>query len=192
MRHFLVVADYNDADYVSGVVAITDEEFEKFLPLMEAINDYQPYIYKHGVCYNNWDANRPDLYEKTAEQKYPQFSPELIDEFREKFLSMHNPAEDYGCSGFHSIISIQEVTLGNVYVKGAYSDVRDRQKEMVEEYYRRERELYGRGTPRDLYSMQPKYMTKEEKERCDKAWNLWLDYRPDLDRTEAEEHFDRY
>lgn len=188
MRHFIVTVDYNDADYVSDLVSVTEEEFQRFLPLIEAINDFQPYIYKLGVCYNNWETARPDLYEMTPEQKYPQFSEELIDDFRDKFTSIHNPEEAYG-GVFHSIISIQEVQLGKEYVRGDYQTLKSRNKEMVEEYHRRKNELYGFGTSRNLYVMQDKDKTEEEKERCRKAWNLWREYRPDLKDADIKDDY---
>ena len=187
MRHFLVTLDYNDADYVSDVIEITDEQFEKFLPLMEAINNFQPYIAKLGPVYNNWDSCRDDLYEMKAEQVYKNFDPALVQEFREVFCSIHNPEEPYNGGCFHTIVTIQEVTLGKVFVRGDYEAVKNRNKEMIDEYHKRWHDLYGFNGPRNLYTMQPKYMTDEEKERCITARNLWREYRPDLNEDEGAE-----
>lgn len=189
MRHFFVTLDYNDADYTSDLVSISEEQFQRFLPLMEAINNFQPYISKHGAVYNNWDSCRQDLYEMKAEQIYKDFDPALIQEFREIFCSITNPEEAYNGGCFHTIVNIQEVTLGKRFVRGEYEAVKNRNKETIDEYNKRWQELYGFDGPRNLYTMQPKYMTEEEKARCLKARNLWKEYRPDLNEETEEKDY---
>lgn len=181
MRTFLVTVDYNDADYVSDICTISEEDFQRFLPLIEAIENFKPYIYKFGVCYCNWDGPRADLYEKSAEELYSQFSPELINDFRSAFLSIHNPEEAYGAT-FHTIVNIQEIQLGKRYVNGEYQNIKDRNKEQVDEYYREHNRLYSykRKDGKALNCIPFKEMTPEENQMIKEASNLWRKYRPDV------------
>lgn len=181
MRTFLVTADYNDADYVSGITTITDEEFERFLPVIEAIQNFKPYLDAFGPNYSNWDSIRYDLGGMKPEELYPQFDEKLLEEFQEKFLSLHYP--DYEC-GFHSIINIQEITLGKRYVYGAYEDLKDRSLDMITEWNdkRKEYREYRRTDGKGLGSIPFKELTEEEIRIMEMDNNLWLDYRKDLDR----------
>lgn len=177
-RLFLVVCDYNDADYSSGIVEIEEEDFQKFLPLLKAINDFQPYISKHGAQYNNWEGNRPDLGEKTAEEVYSQFPPGLIEEFREKFLCIPNPVAEY-VRDFHTIVNIQEITLGKQYVDGEYKTLEGRNREKIEAYWNEHNEIYSYRRPSDgkpLNCIPFSEMTEEENELIRRADSLYLKY----------------
>ena len=80
MRYFFVKGDYNDADYASNIIQLTDEEFDKFKPLIDAIGSFQPYITEWQWEYSNWHG------EKTPEETYSQFPEELVKEFERKVL----------------------------------------------------------------------------------------------------------
>ena len=178
MRHFLVTCDYNDADYSSDIVDIEEEDFQKFLPLLKAINDFQPYISKHGVQYNNWEGNRPDLGEKTAEEVYSQFPPELIEEFREKFLCIPNP-EGGLVRDFHTIVNIQEITLGTRYVDGEYNTIKDRNREKIEAYWDEYNKISSYRRPSDgkpLDYIPFCEMTEEENQLIQDLHNLYQKY----------------
>ena len=177
-RLFLVTCDYNDADYSSDIVAVEEEDFQKFLPLLEAINNYQPYIYKYGVNYNNWEGCRTDLGQKTAEEVYSQFPAEMIQEFREKFLCIPNPEDAY-MRDFHTIINIQEVTLGKRYVNGEHKTVEGRNREKIEAYWNEHNEIYSYRRPSDgkpLNCIPFSEMTEEENELIRRADSLYQKY----------------
>lgn len=183
MRTFLVTADYNDADYVSGVVTITDEEFEKFLPVIEAIANFKPYVDAFGVNDCNWDAIRYDMGGKHPYEIYSQFPRELIEEFEDAFLSIHDP-EGFG---FHTIVSIQEVVLGKKYVDGSFKARRDDWDKLNKEIYDKlpDYHSYKRASDgKPINSIPFSKMTEEEMKILEHELNLWLDYRPDLNREE--------
>lgn len=90
MKKLVIVADHNDADYMTETSDITDEQLEKFIPLIEAIKTFKPYKVSSKSKLNwdhrhNWPGGeygyRPDLGEKSREEIYSQFSSELIEEF---------------------------------------------------------------------------------------------------------------
>lgn len=181
MKTFLVTADYNDADYMSHVVTISDEDFEKFLPLIEAIANFEPYIDAFGINTHNWDAIRYDMGGKRPEEIYPQFSEDLLDDFRDKFLSMYVPGE----MGFHSIINIQEITLGKRYVDGSYNKLRHKLDKEYQSHIPKEYYTYKRSSDRKPINCIPfSEMTKDELELIEKVDNAWLDFRPDLKRDD--------
>jgi hypothetical protein len=106
MKYISITIDTNDADYVTLMTKITDDEVAKFMPLIEAIKNFKPYtaVYEsqlsqkwtHGHNWpNNEYAPREDLGEKTVEDIYKGIKPELIHEFME-----------YVPAGSHSIKSI--------------------------------------------------------------------------------------
>ena len=181
MKTFLVTVDYGDADYISHAVTISDEDFEKFLPLIEAISSFEPYIDAFGANRNNWDAMRYDMGGKRTEEIYPQFSEDLLDDFRGKFLSVHDP----GGMGFHSIINIQEITLGKRYVDGnhnkwGYDLEKEYRSRIPKEYYTYKRNSDGKPINCIPFSE----MTKDELELIERKDNAWLDFRPDLNRDD--------
>ena len=63
MKKLYITADFNDADYSYRLIVIDEETFDKFLPLIEAINNFEPYVRRSrygGVDYNNWEGHRED------------------------------------------------------------------------------------------------------------------------------------
>lgn len=181
----LLVADYNDADYVEHVVEITKEDFNKFKPLIDAIENYQPYVTHHhfgSIDCHNWESWRQDLGEITVYEKYSQFSEEFIEEFIDVFFSgMHNPAEDIcgGLTGFHTIVKLENLKTDEVYISWNYKKMLDRRSQKCLDYEEERRKIYSYRRPKDgmpLNSIPFNEMTKEEKELIDSLDTLWMKY----------------
>jgi hypothetical protein len=112
----VVRGDSNDADFVTAITPVTQEELDYFAPLFEALKNFKPYKgmtdtkvhsgepHEHSHD-NNWPRGeygyRPDLGEKSPEELYG----ELAEEFDEKFV----PYDDNGC--VHDIVEIFVVKL---------------------------------------------------------------------------------
>lgn len=102
-----IVADTNDADYVTEVSKISDDELNKILPLIKAIKNFKPYTVKvrgtnwtHGHNFPDGEYSpRTDLGEKTINEIYSEFSEETIETFRDLV-----PTGEYG---IHTIESIK-------------------------------------------------------------------------------------
>lgn len=117
MKTLLVTVDTNDADYVNEVVEVDEKDLERFLPLIEKIKNFKPYSIEHEGKWDNWSWNfhnnfptgeclRGDLGEKHPKELY-----NLSDEDYEDFVEIFQLWG--GEWGFHTIVSIQEITLGN-------------------------------------------------------------------------------
>ena len=117
MKTILVTVDVNDGDYINEVVKISEETFDKFLPLIEKIKNFKPYkvVDRHGVTWahcNNFpcdNACRENLGEKTPMELYDITEAEF-EEFRDAF-SLYG--DDYG---LHTIVSIRDIQLGTVWL----------------------------------------------------------------------------
>ena len=182
MKKLLIVADYNDADYVKDIVKVEDSVFEKFLPFMNAINNFEPYVRRSsfgGVCEHNWISSREDLGEKNIYETYPQFTPEYIDEFIDIFTSgLHTPYDDCDC---HTIIEISDVVTDEKYVdwKQDWKACEKRYSPKVKEYLEKRAELYSYKRPSDgkpLSSIPFSEMNDYENELIHKLDTLWKDY----------------
>jgi len=115
----VVRGDYNDADFTTKITPITQEELEKFSPLIEAIKKFEPYKssvkvgspkdkpmeWKHN---HNWPRGeygyRQDLGEKTVTELYGELAEEFDDEY------VPNGGEQSGYS-LHTIVEIFVVKL---------------------------------------------------------------------------------
>jgi hypothetical protein len=115
----MVRGDSNDADFVTEITPITQEELDKFAPLFEALNNFQPYKgltsveahvspqseHNHD---NNWPKGeygyRSDLGEKSITELYG----ELAEEFDEKFVPDGGESNGYS---LHDIVEIVVVKL---------------------------------------------------------------------------------
>ena len=182
----LLIADYNDADYIEHVVEITEEEFNKFKPLIDAIENFQPYIRHHhfgGIDHHNWESPRQDLGELTIYEKYNQFSEDYIDEFIDVFFSgMPNMVEDVfdnSITGYHTIVKLENFKTDEVYIKSNYKKMRDRYSQKCIDYEAEKRRIYSYTRPSDgkpLNSIPFTEMTKEEKEMIDSLNTLWTKY----------------
>lgn len=182
MKKLLIVADYNDADYVKDVVKVEDSVFEKFLPFMKAINNFEPYVCCSsfgGICEHNWISPREDLGQKNIYETYPQFTPEYIDEFIDIFTSgLHTPYDDCDC---HTIIEISDVVTDEKYVdwKQGWDACEKRHSPKVKEYLEKRAELYSYKRPSDgkpLNSIPFSEMNDYENELIHKLNTLWKDY----------------
>ena len=90
MKLILVVkADMNDADYVEESSEITEEELEKFKPLIAAI--------KANKGYHNWETS--EYGDEPPEDMYPEFDSRLLEKFGDRV--------PYGQYGVHTIESIK-------------------------------------------------------------------------------------
>lgn len=178
VRHFYVVCDYNDGDLSSGIVSITEEDYNKFKPIIEAIVNYEPYVCRGGIDYTNWMSTRPDLGEKSIYEKYPQFSEELLDEFNEKMLDIPNPESEY-VDGFHTIEKIQEVTFGETLLDDSVLNISKRDTPKCKAFLKEQNRLYSykrKSDGKSILSIPFAEMTPEEKAIIDRLDNLWKDY----------------
>jgi hypothetical protein len=89
MLELTIVADTNDADYVREVSVVTQEQVDRFMPLIKAI------INKPRS--HNWE-NGEYAHGPPPREVYKEFDQGLIDEF-EEFLP-------YGEYGIHTINQI--------------------------------------------------------------------------------------
>ena len=110
MKTFYVEVDTNDADYVGKMVSVSDEKVEKWMPLIEKIKNFKPYIgtahygrpWNHTHNFPTGECCRYDLGEKDPCDLY-DISEYELDEFIETF-------ELYGGEyGFHTINKIVEI-----------------------------------------------------------------------------------
>ena len=110
MRTFYVEIDTNDADYVGNLVHVSDEEVDKWMPLIEKIKNFKPYTgttdsgreWSHRANFPVGECCRYDLGEMDPCELY-NITEDELDEFIETF-------ELYsGEYGFHTISKIVEV-----------------------------------------------------------------------------------
>lgn len=181
MKYFYVVCDYNDGDLSSGIASISESDYQRFKPIIEAIANYEPYVCRHdmgGIDYTNWMSTRPDLGEKSIYEKYPQFSEELLDEFNEKMLDIPNPESEY-VDGFHTIEKIQEVTFGETLLDDSVYAISKRDTPKCKAYLEEQRKLYSytrKSDGKNILSIPFKEMTPEENAIIDRLHNLWKRY----------------
>ena len=114
MKTLLVTVDTNDADYIREIIEIDEDTLEHFKPLIEKIKNFQPYTSRSRPGGPEWrfshnfsvgDCLREDLGEKHPIELY-----NITKEEYDYFVDVFNL---YGGEwGFHTIVSIQEITLG--------------------------------------------------------------------------------
>ncbi len=182
MKKLLIIADYNDGDYVKDIVKVEDDVFEKFLPLIRAINNFEPYVAKCDWCNivtQNWQNTRQDLGEKTIYEVYSQFSKDYIDEFMDIFMSgLH---VSYWDDTFHTIVEISDIITDEKYVQfpQSYEELHKRYNEKVLGYLKEYNELRSYTRSKDgknIMSIPFNEMTSEEKIIVDKMQSLWMKY----------------
>lgn len=179
MKKLYITGDFNDADYGNALIVVEDSVFEKFKPLIEAIDKFEPYVRRDsfgGVDYNNWKSYREDLGEISIYEKYPQFDKEYIDEFREIFINSI-PVHSYGMidSEPHTIVSLVDVITDKVYIDA--SDLYQRHNDKVKAYFKELREICSyRRDGKDIYSIPYSKMTEEESALIKRIDNLWKKY----------------
>ena len=179
MKKLYITGDFNDADYGNALIQVEDSVFEKFKPLIKAIDKFEPYVRRDsfgGVDYHNWESYRDDLGEISIYEKYPQFDKEYIDEFREIFI---NPIPVHCCgmedSEPHTIVSLVDVITDEVYIDT--SDLFQRHNDKVKAYIKELNEIcsYRRGG-KSLCSIPYREMTEEELALIERKDNLWKKY----------------
>lgn len=106
----IIVADTNDADYVTEVSTISEADLKKIKPLIKAISKFEPYKSKNGGYERSNHHNYPlgeccrlDLGEKRPEDIYPEFD-KSIHELFQSFCP-------YGEYGIHTIESVTVAPL---------------------------------------------------------------------------------
>ena len=100
MKYLIIKVDTNDADYVSNINKISDEDILAIMPLINALKAFSDanrweHNYPRGECH------RPDMGEKSVKELYPDITEETFDIFN-GFL----PSTEYG---FHTIESIDVI-----------------------------------------------------------------------------------
>jgi hypothetical protein len=86
-----IVADTNDADYVTSERVIDQETLDRFMPVIEAIQQaHRQY---------NWETSEY-AHGPSPESKYDSIDPDLIEDFNDEFVP-------YGEYGVHTITSIR-------------------------------------------------------------------------------------
>lgn len=181
MKKLYITGDFNDADYGHYLVVIDEETFEKFLPVIEAINNFEPYVRRSsfgGVDYNNWESHREDLGEIPIEKKYSQFDEKYIKEFQSIFVNPipvpYAGSEDVGP---HTIVELVDVMTNEVLIdtKEKYSKHNDK----VDAYLKEKAEIYSYARKSDgkpLNSIPFAEMTDKENELIERLHNLWEKY----------------
>ena len=116
-KFLFVEADTNDADYISSLTEISQENLEKIMPLIKAIKNFKPYKGKSdsGTKWehdNNWPhgtySPREDLGEKCVEEIYQGVvDADTIQLFQEEYVP-------YGEHGVHTIKSIKVYEVSDV------------------------------------------------------------------------------
>lgn len=185
MKKLYITADFNDGDYGHVLIEVSEDVFNKFKPLIDAINNFQPYIMRDGdIDHHNWNSAREDLGEKSLYEKYSQFEKDYIDEFIQIFI---DPIPVHCCGSEdqppHTIVSLKDVITDEKYiVEASYSDLTKRYSPEIVEYLKEIDRLrsYKRASDgKDIFSIPFSEMTKEEEELLDKIKNLWKKYTSD-------------
>ena len=179
MKKLYITGDFNDADYGNVLIEVDDSVFEKFKPLIDAINKFEPYVRRSsfgGIHYGNWESYREDLGEISVYEKYPQFSEEYIDEFREIFV---NPIPVHCCgmedSEPHTIVSLVDVITGEDFINT--NDLRNRHNDKVKGYFKELQEIYSyRRDGKNICSIPFSKMTEEEIVLIERMNKLWMKY----------------
>lgn len=183
MKKLYITADFNDGDYGHVLIKVSEEVFNKFKPLIDAINNFQPYIMRSdfGIDHHNWNSAREDLGEISLYEKYSQFEKDYIDEFSQIFI---DPIPVPYCGSEdqppHTIVSLKDAITDEEYiVEASYSDLTKRYSPETIEYLKERDRLgsYKRASDeKNIYSIPFSEMTKEEEELLDKIENLWKKY----------------
>ena len=181
MKKLYITGDFNDADYGYLLVKIDEETFERFLPMINAINNYEPYVRRSsfgGIDRCNWESHREDLGELPLEEKYSHIDRKLLEEFKRVFVNPI-PTHYCGCEDFgpHNIVELVDVVTDEVLISTKDKYIRHTEKtkayedELLEIYsYKRKSD----GKP--LHSIPYKEMTEEENALIERKRNLWKKY----------------
>lgn len=108
MKMIVIVADINDADYVTNVKEITDIQLEVITPVINAIKNFKPYgdgYMKHTHNYPTGENVREDLGEKSGFKYYNDKGISVI---------AMNLFEDFLPNSEHGIHTIESIKILNV------------------------------------------------------------------------------
>lgn len=181
MIKLYITGDFNDADYGNALIVINEDVFEKFLPFIDAINNFRPYIRRDsfgGIDYHNFASYRQDLGELTVYEKYHQFDMEYIDEFMRIFIDpIPVPFEGIEGEPPHTIVSLKDVITDKEYINtdGLYQ----RHDPNVVAYLKELNEIYAHKRESDgkpLNCIPFAEMTAEENELIRRKRGLWAKY----------------
>ena len=181
MKKLYITADFNDADYGHLLVRIDEETFERLLPVINAINNYEPYVRRSdfgGVDRDNWESYRVDLGELPLEEKYSHIDKKLLEEFKEIFIDPI-PVPEEGCEdlGPHTIESLIDVVTDEKYIDTEF--LHSRHTEKTKAYEEELNEIYSyrrKSDGKPFHSIPYKEMTEEENELVRRKRNLWKKY----------------
>jgi hypothetical protein len=182
MKKLYITGDFNDADYGHYLVMINEETFEKFLPVIEAINNFEPYVRRSdfgGIDRCNWESTREDLGELPLEEKYSHIDRKLLEEFKEIFVDPI-PVPEEGCDelgGPHTIVELVDVVTDEVLI--STKDKYTRHTEKTKAYEEELQEIYSykrKSDGKPLHSIPYKEMTEEENALIKRKNNLWKKY----------------
>lgn len=179
-----VVTDYNDGDYITHVYNIDEKTFNKFLPLIKAIQNFEPYPYKFGIEYCNFmigdlcnlrDGN------KSPYVAYPDFSKYHINDFICTLLE-YNQSE----YGIHTIVEISNVVTDEIYLKSEYPEKYEKTNDNVKEFLNAQQKILKQwadlcGCPvKKVTSIKFSDMSEAALKKCNEYNNLWKQFRTDL------------
>ena len=181
MKKLYITGDFNDADYGHYLVVIDEETFEKFLPVIEAINNFEPYVRRSdfgGIDRDNWESHREDLGELPLEEKYSHIDRKLLEEFKEIFVDPI-PIHYCGCEDFgpHTIVELVDVVTDEVLISA--KDKYTRHTEKTKAYEEELQKIYSycrKSDGKPLHSIPFKEMTEEENALIERKRNLWKKY----------------
>lgn len=113
-NYLLVVADHNDADYITKVEKISDKTLQKLKPLFSAIKKFKPYksasgsgmMHTHPHNFPVGECCRTDLGEKELADIYPDHLHAL-----QIFQDEYVPVNEYG---IHTIKEIKLLEIASV------------------------------------------------------------------------------
>ena len=118
-KFVLIIADTNDADYITSKNSITDEEIEFMKPIIAALNvrrdkaneapkeQLDKWIENHNKYSHNWETSDYGPWQGTPKQMYIDtgiLTQEQVDFF--------NELVPYGEDGIHTVKSIEIVYEG--------------------------------------------------------------------------------
>ena len=128
MRKLLIVADYNDADYSKDVIKIEDDVFEKFRPMLDAINNFKPYVCRYwcgGIAEHNWESSREDL---VTDELYVDYDPwEIENRYDSKVKGYLNEESE--------ITSYRRPSDGKPLNSIPYSEMTKEENELIEKLH---------------------------------------------------------
>ena len=116
----VVRGDSNDADFVVKMTPITQEELDRFLPLIKAIKNFKPYM----GCHKDDDKTNPKNYTWKHDHNWPvgeygcredlgcktitEIYGEIAEEFNETYVPNGGDCAQYS---LHTIVEIFTVRL---------------------------------------------------------------------------------